>query len=86
MSTINVTLSEDLYMQIIMLAAHDGVTPSQYLAATMAEKVETVEIISGFTTLGRLKCAESSARTLTIVPLSDTSTVIHDHLLPYHRA
>ena len=43
----NVTLPENLQLQIIMLAAHDGVTPSQYVAAALAEKVKEVEGVSG---------------------------------------
>ena len=68
MSTTNITLPEDLHLQIIMLAARDGVTPNQYVATAMAEKVEGAGG-TGFEALGRAWCAESVARTLTIIPM-----------------
>ena len=86
MNTLNVTLPENLQLQIILLAAHDGVTPSQYVAAALAEKVREVEDAGEVGACGRRRCAESVSRTLTIIPLLEPGTGTHDHLTPYHQA
>ena len=86
MNTINVTVSDDLYMQIIMLAAHDGMTPNQFVAAAAAEKVEKTEGGgTGFWPLALSRCAESTPRTLTIFPLPGGDGLLHDHLTPYRQ-
>ena len=73
-------------MQIIMLAAHDGVTPSQYVAAAMAGRVKEFDGACGVVAFGQGRCAESVSRTLTIIPPPESGISLHDHLMPYHQA
>lgn len=87
MNTLHVTVPDALHTIVAKLAAHDGVSPDEFVAEVLAEKVATlgpesyddsprIVVREGFGTLPSHG----------ILRVSDLPGEGHDHLAPYNPA